>query len=115
MLGEWFDIENTLEVAHTGMTRYPQYVSFVIQVGMYIRNYARVRVTSESSMDVFEMPFALLTFMSFVAITPAWMWFISSYPPAQNLRLASTFIVNLTFPALSALALASWLEGGARA
>jgi uncharacterized membrane-anchored protein YitT (DUF2179 family) len=66
-------------------------------------------------MDVFEFPFSLMTFFAFVAITPAWMWFVSSFPPATNLSIPSRFVVNLILPALAALALGSWIEGGARA
>lgn len=63
-------------------------------------------------MNAFELPFALLAFLGFVAVVPAWMWFISHYPSVNNLSIESQFLVNLVLPASAALLLVSWLEGG---
>lgn len=65
-------------------------------------------------MDVFEFPFGLMTFFGFVMVLPPWMWFLSSYPPAQQLSLPSTFLAGIVLPATLLLAAGSWLEGGAR-
>jgi hypothetical protein len=66
-------------------------------------------------MDVFEFPFALLAFLGFVLVTPAWMYFVSQYPSVSQLSLPSQFLVNMVLPVTASLFLASWLEGGARA
>lgn len=63
-------------------------------------------------MNVFELPFALLAFLGFVALVPAWMWFLATYPPAQNLSIESQFLANLVLPATLVLFISSWLEGG---
>jgi len=65
-------------------------------------------------MDVFELPFALLTFLGFVMVLPAWIWFLDSYPPSQQLSLPATFLAGVVLPATILLSIASWLEGGAR-
>lgn len=65
-------------------------------------------------MDVFEFPFALMAFFGFVLVLPPWMWFLSSYGPAQQLSLPSTFLAGIVLPATIVLALTSWAEGGAR-
>lgn len=65
-------------------------------------------------MDVFEFPFALMSFFGLVAVVPAWVWFINQYPSVSNLSLPSQFLVNLILPAMIVLGLASWIEGGAR-
>jgi len=62
--------------------------------------------------NAFELPFALIAFLGFVAIVPAWMWFLSTYPPAQSLSMESRLLANLVLPATVMLMLASWLEGG---
>jgi len=63
-------------------------------------------------MNVFELPFALLAFLGFVAVVPAWVWFTTQYPPVHSLSTASQFLVHLSLPASAALLLASWVGGG---
>jgi hypothetical protein len=62
--------------------------------------------------NVFELPFALIAFLGFVALVPAWMWFLATFPPAQNLSAESRLLANFVLPATVMLTLASWLEGG---
>lgn len=63
-------------------------------------------------MDVFEVPFALLTFLGLVAIAPVWFWFVDNFQTVDQLSPESTFLVNIMFPLLVLLFLGSWLEGG---
>jgi len=64
-------------------------------------------------MDIFDAPLALLGFMGLVAVAPPWFWFINNYSGVSSLGATSTFMINLLFPALVVIYLASWLEGGA--
>ena len=66
-------------------------------------------------MNVFELPFALLAFLGFVALVPPWMWFLSTFPPAQTLSMEGRLLANIVLPATVMLALASWMEGGSSA
>jgi len=65
-------------------------------------------------MDVFELPFGLMTFLGFVLVMPPWMWLLSQYPPTSQLSLSGQFLANLILPCIAALTIASWAEGGAR-
>jgi hypothetical protein len=65
-------------------------------------------------MDVFDFPFALLTFLALVAVVPPWVWFVNNYGPTASLSLPSQFLAALILPATILLALTSWVEGGAR-
>jgi len=56
------------------------------------------------------MLFGLLMFMGFVAVVPAWMHFTTSRP--TGLPTEAEFLLGLTLPAISAIALGSWLQGG---
>ena len=56
-----------------------------------------------------QLPIALLTLIAFAAIVPAWFWFTGEY--TAQLPATSTFLVQLTLPAVGALFAASWLGG----
>jgi hypothetical protein len=64
-------------------------------------------------MDIFDAPLALLGFLGLVAVAPPWFWFINNYSGLSALGPSSTFMINLMFPALVLIFIASWLEGGA--
>jgi len=66
-------------------------------------------------MDIFDAPLAIVTFLGLVMVAPAWFWLIQSFSAVDQLDPASVFMVNLLFPALALLTLASWIEGGASA
>lgn len=66
-------------------------------------------------MDIFDAPIAIITFLGLVMVAPAWFWMVQSYPPVDQLDPASVFMLNMLFPALTLLTLASWIEGGASA
>jgi hypothetical protein len=61
-------------------------------------------------MDAFKFPFALFAFFGFVAIVPAWMFFLNGYSPASDLRPTDRFLATMVLPALASLFLASWLQ-----
>jgi hypothetical protein len=63
-------------------------------------------------MNPYEFPFALLTFLAFVAVIPAWMWFVTSYGTVQEMSLAAQFLIGLTLPATVGFALVSWVAPG---
>jgi len=63
-------------------------------------------------MDIFDAPFALLGFLGLVAVAPIWFWFTSNYRSVSQLSAESQLLVNIMFPALVLLFLASWIEGG---
>jgi hypothetical protein len=62
--------------------------------------------------NVFKLPFALLTFLGFVAMVPIWMWFVNSHPNGSSLPIEAQFLAGLVLPATVALFTASWLGGG---
>ena len=64
-------------------------------------------------MDLFDVPFAILAFLGLVAVAPIWFWFVGNYPSVSQMSAESQFLVNIMFPALVLLFLASWMEGGA--
>jgi len=59
-------------------------------------------------MNIDTFPFALLMFLAFVAIVPAWMHFTTVR--AQGLPLELVFLLGLTLPAVAFIALASWFQ-----
>lgn len=61
-------------------------------------------------MNAFKMPFALLGFFGLVAVVPAWVWFVHSYPSVSSFSVEEKFLLDLMLPALIALYLASWLQ-----
>jgi len=63
-------------------------------------------------MDIFDAPFAILGFLGLVAVAPVWFWFVDNYPSVSQISPESQFLVNIVFPALVLLFLASWMEGG---
>ncbi|QLD84613.1 hypothetical protein HWV23_02435 [Natronomonas halophila] len=63
-------------------------------------------------MNPFDFPFALLGFFGLVAVMPAWMFFITSYAPMENLPTEAQFLAQLVLPATVALFVVSWLQGG---
>lgn len=58
-------------------------------------------------MDVFRLPFALLAFLGFVMVLPAWMYFTSG--TLGSMSTESEFIATMVLPATAALYVASWL------
>jgi hypothetical protein len=58
----------------------------------------------------YRFPLALFAFLGFVAVIPAWSWFMSTY--TADLPTETTFLAGLVLPATLALFLASWLQGG---
>lgn len=63
-------------------------------------------------MNAFEFPFALLAFLGFVMVVPAWMYFTFQHPALDSLSIEAQFIAQMVPPATVAIALASWLEPG---
>lgn len=61
-------------------------------------------------MNAFQIPFALLAFLAFVAVMPPWMWFLNHY--SAGLSPETAFIAQLTLPAMVGLFIASWLDPG---
>lgn len=61
-------------------------------------------------MNIDAFPFALLMFLGFVAVVPAWMHFTNVR--ANGLPLEVQFLLGLSLPAVAAIALASWVQGG---
>lgn len=61
-------------------------------------------------MNAYTFPFALFAFFGFVAIVPAWMFFLNGYPPASELPLETRFLATMVLPATVSLYLASWLQ-----
>jgi len=64
-------------------------------------------------MDIFDAPLAILGFLGLVAVAPPWFWFINNYGGVSQLGAPSVFMLNMLFPALVLIYIASWLEGGA--
>lgn len=52
--------------------------------------------------------YALITFLGFVAIVPAWVWWVNNNVAA--LSLEATFLATFVLPATILLYLASWLQ-----
>lgn len=63
-------------------------------------------------MNPFDFPFALIGFLGFVMLMPAWIWFTTQHPSVSDLQIEAQFLVALVLPATLALFLASWLQGG---
>lgn len=63
-------------------------------------------------MNVFDFPFALFAFLGFVAVVPAWVWFVTQHSGAAALQLEAQFLVALALPATAGLFLAGWLQPG---
>lgn len=60
-------------------------------------------------MDVFRLPFALIAFLGFVMVLPAWMYFTSG--SVGSMSAESEFIAAMVLPATAALYIASWAGG----
>jgi len=64
-------------------------------------------------MDIFDAPLAILGFLGLVAVAPAWFWMTQNHSAISTLGPASQFMLNMLFPAIVLIYLASWIEGGA--
>lgn len=64
-------------------------------------------------MDVLDAPLALMAFLGFVAVAPAWFWMVTQHPSLGGLDPSSQFLLSMLFPATVLLYLTSWLQGGA--
>ena len=62
-------------------------------------------------MDVFDLPFAMLAFLAFVWVVPAWVWFTGQHSGWSSLGMESQFLAGLILPATAALAVTSWIQG----
>jgi hypothetical protein len=60
-------------------------------------------------MTPMKLPVALLALVAFVAVIPAWMWFIGEYTP--QLPTETAWLVRFSLPAVSLLFVGSWLGG----
>lgn len=54
----------------------------------------------------------MLAFAMFVAVVPAWTYFVASYGTVSQMSLPSQFLVGLSLPAVVGLALLSWVQPG---
>jgi hypothetical protein len=61
-------------------------------------------------MNVFEIGYALVGFLAFVAIVPAAMYFLRDYPAISGLPIEVQFLAGLTLPAMALLFIGSWLQ-----
>lgn len=61
-------------------------------------------------MNPFKFPFALMGFLGFVLVVPAWIWFIQEYGPAAQLTTEGQFLATLILPGTVILFLVSWLQ-----
>lgn len=61
-------------------------------------------------MNAFNIMFALLSFLGFVAVMPALMYFVGLR--ASSMPTHTLLLVNLVPPAMASMWLASWLQGG---
>lgn len=61
-------------------------------------------------MNVYRFPFALMAFLGFVAVMPAWMYWTGQR--TSGLPGETQLLVGLVLPATAAMALGSWLQGG---
>lgn len=59
-------------------------------------------------MNVMRLPFALIAFLTFVALIPAWMYFLGEY--ATQLPPEAQFLAEFVLPATLLLTLASWVQ-----
>lgn len=59
-------------------------------------------------MSPLKLPFALIAFLTFVGVMPAWIWFVQN--ETTGLSPEETFLVTLILPATAALYLVSWLQ-----
>lgn len=58
----------------------------------------------------YATPLAFFALIGFVALIPAWMWFLQDRSAA--LPLEAQFLAGIALPALAILFLASWLQPG---
>lgn len=63
-------------------------------------------------MKPFDVPFALLGFLGFVAVVPVWMWFTTQHPAIEQLQMEARFLVQFSLPASLLFYLASWFGPG---
>lgn len=63
-------------------------------------------------MNPFDLPFALMGFIGFVMLMPAWIWFTTQHPSIDALQIEARFLVQFVLPGTLLLFLASWLQGG---
>jgi len=60
-------------------------------------------------MNAEQLPIALIAFMAFVALMPAWMHFSGEY--TASMPAAASWIARFTMPAAALLFVGSWLGG----
>lgn len=61
-------------------------------------------------MNAFQLPFAIMAFLGFVLVVPAWGWFVGSH--TAPLSMEASFLATLILPATVAITVASWLQTG---
>jgi hypothetical protein len=59
-------------------------------------------------MNPYRFPLALFGFLAFVALVPAWSWFVAQF--ANPLSTETSFLAGLVLPATLALFIASWIQ-----
>ena len=52
----------------------------------------------------------MFAFLAFVAVVPAWMFFVENY--TGGLSTETSFLATMVLPATAALFLAGWLQPG---
>lgn len=62
-------------------------------------------------MDTYNFMFAVLAFLAFVAIVPAWVWFVFNHPNASALAPEGRFIALMVLPATVTMFILSWMGG----
>lgn len=63
-------------------------------------------------MSPYRFPFAIFGFFTFVAVVPAWLWFLRSHPSEANLPIEVQFLASMVLPATLLLFIGSWLQPG---
>ena len=61
-------------------------------------------------MNPLRMPIAMFAFLAFVAVVPAWMFFVDNF--TSSLSTETSFLATLVLPATAALFLAGWVQPG---
>lgn len=59
-------------------------------------------------MNPLELPLALFAFFAFVAVAPAWFYFVHEY--GAGLPAESYYLAQLVFPVAVALFIAGWVQ-----
>jgi len=59
-----------------------------------------------------DVIFALLGFMAFVAVVPAWMWFTTQHSGIASMSTEARFLVQAALPFSVLLFLGGWFQPG---